>query len=82
MQLFERWQVSDDKAEREKIWHRILEINADQAFTIGIVCCTKQTRRCLEPIAQRPAKRVSMPGIPGRISASIMPDSFFFTDAK
>ncbi|MBI1207780.1 MAG: ABC transporter substrate-binding protein [Azospirillum sp.] len=37
LDLREQWENADDNAERREIWHRILEITADQQFTLGIV---------------------------------------------
>ena len=37
MQLYEAWGQSSDRAARERIWHRMLEIHADQVLTIGII---------------------------------------------
>jgi peptide/nickel transport system substrate-binding protein len=35
--LFRRWEITTEEAERTAIWHRMLEIHADQVFIIGIV---------------------------------------------
>ena len=35
--LNQQWLVSTDDDERTRIWHRMLDINAEQQFTIGIV---------------------------------------------
>jgi len=40
--LNKAWQGAESKAEKEKIWRRMLEIQADQVFTIGIVNSTLQ----------------------------------------
>jgi peptide/nickel transport system substrate-binding protein len=37
VKLRQEWRHNPDPAERARIWRRILEINADQVFTIGIV---------------------------------------------
>ena len=37
MQLYRAWRGSATTAEREKVWHRMLEIHADQQFVIGVV---------------------------------------------
>ena len=35
--LFHAWERATDRAERERIWHRMLEIHADQVYTLGVV---------------------------------------------
>ena len=37
LRLHSQWRDARDRGEREKVWDRILEINSDQLFTIGIV---------------------------------------------
>ncbi|MBL8579455.1 MAG: ABC transporter substrate-binding protein [Mesorhizobium sp.] len=38
--LYKQWLSSEDSAAHEKIWSEILDINADQVFSIGIVTAT------------------------------------------
>ena len=40
--LYFAWERATDRAERERIWHRMLEIHADQAFTLGVVAGVPQ----------------------------------------
>jgi peptide/nickel transport system substrate-binding protein len=40
--LFHAWERAVGRAQREKIWHRMLEIHADQVFTIGVVAGVPQ----------------------------------------
>ena len=42
LDLNNQWRLAGDRAERERIWHRMLDIHADQLFSIGIVCCSRQ----------------------------------------
>ncbi|MGF1611368.1 MAG: ABC transporter substrate-binding protein [Kiloniellales bacterium] len=37
MELYEKWALATSKGERGTIWNRMLEINAEQVYTIGIV---------------------------------------------
>ncbi len=37
MELYEDWQTAPSKAQRREAWERILEINAEQVFTFGLV---------------------------------------------
>lgn len=40
--LYQAWLVSTSDEEREKIWHEILDIHADQVFSIGVVSSVQQ----------------------------------------
>ena len=40
--LYDRWMNEKSSAARTGIWHRILEIHADEVFTIGIVNGARQ----------------------------------------
>ncbi|MEM1045155.1 MAG: ABC transporter substrate-binding protein [Pseudomonadota bacterium] len=40
--LYQAWLVSASDEEREKIWHEILDIHADQVFSIGVVSSVQQ----------------------------------------
>jgi peptide/nickel transport system substrate-binding protein len=66
--------------ERAKIWQRILDIHADQVFTIGIVCCTKQP-----VVVNNRLKNVPREGVyawnPGAFFGVYLPDTFYFADA-
>jgi peptide/nickel transport system substrate-binding protein len=42
MQLFHQWESTIDSDERERIWHRMLEIHADQIFSIGLIAGVPQ----------------------------------------
>lgn len=73
----ERWQKATSDAGRRQAWQRMLEINAENVFTIGIVNGTKQ------PIALAPNLRnVPAEGIfnyfPGAYFGIYMPDTFWF----
>lgn len=37
MALYDAWRKAPGRDERARVWHRILKINAEEAFTIGIV---------------------------------------------
>ena len=41
-ELYLAWERATERAEREKIWHRMLEIHADQIFTLGVVAGVPQ----------------------------------------
>ena len=78
--LHTQWRRSASHDERTQIWHRMLQIHADQVFTIGIV------NRTSHPIvvANR-LKNVPEKGIysfePGAFFGVYMPDTFWLADA-
>ncbi len=78
--LYQRWQVATSKEERTKIWQRMLDIHADQVFTIGIVCCTKQP-----VVVSKRLRNVPKEGVyawnPGAHFGVYLPDTFYFADA-
>lgn len=71
------WHAAPAKSEREKLWRRMLEIHAEQQFTIGVVCCVPQ------PVIKRETLRnVPVKGIynfdPGAFFGIYKPDTFWF----
>ena len=42
MTLYNRWSKSDSIDERTEIWHEILDIHAQQVFSIGLICGVPQ----------------------------------------
>jgi peptide/nickel transport system substrate-binding protein len=77
--LYSRWQTATSSDERTKIWQRILDIHADQVFTIGIVCCTKQP-----VVVNNRLRNVPKEGVyawnPGAHFGVYLPDTFYFAD--
>jgi peptide/nickel transport system substrate-binding protein len=76
VRLFDEWRNSATAAEREKIWLRMLAINADEVYTIGIVT------RALQPVVVRDNLRnVPAEGIyswdPGAYFGMYHPDTFW-----
>ncbi|MCB4768296.1 ABC transporter substrate-binding protein [Ancylobacter sp. Lp-2] len=79
--LQNRWRQSVTTEERQEIWRRILQINADEVFTIGIV------NRASQPVVvSNHLKNVPETGIfsfePGAYFGVYMPDTFWFDDGK
>jgi peptide/nickel transport system substrate-binding protein len=75
--LYEGWRSAVTDEEREKAWLRMLGIQADQVFTIGIVT------RALQPVVVRETLRnVPKEGIwswdPGAYFGIYRPDTFWF----
>jgi peptide/nickel transport system substrate-binding protein len=78
--LHKAWQRSIDREERTRIWRRMLQIHADQVFSIGIVNST------LQPIvASRRLRNVPDEGWysfePGAFLGMYRPDAFWLADA-
>ena len=76
VRLFDEWRNSSSVAEREKIWLRMLAINADAVYTIGIVT------RALQPMVVRDNLRnVPVEGVyswdPGAYLGMYHPDTFW-----
>jgi peptide/nickel transport system substrate-binding protein len=42
LDLYQRWEATTDRAEREAIWHRMLQIHADQVFSLGLIAGVPQ----------------------------------------
>ncbi|CAN0254840.1 unnamed protein product [Discosporangium mesarthrocarpum] len=74
--LFEKWQTATDRDEKRGIWQRILEINAEQTFTIGLVCCTKQPVIVADRLHNVPEKGVYAWN-PGAHFGVYLPDTFY-----
>ncbi len=75
------WGATPDKGERTRIWARILEINADQQFTIGIVAGAFQP-----VVIASGLKNVPEEGIfnwdPGAQFGIYRPDTFYFATSS
>jgi peptide/nickel transport system substrate-binding protein len=81
VRLFDQWRASGTAGEREQIWHKMLAINADQVYTIGIVT------RALQPVVIRDNLRnVPADGIyswdPGAYFGMYHPDTFWVDDGS
>ncbi len=42
LDLHRSWEAATDRADREAIWHRMLQIHADQVFTLGLIAGVPQ----------------------------------------
>jgi peptide/nickel transport system substrate-binding protein len=75
--LYAAWRASGERAERERIWHRMLRIHVEQQFAIGVVCGVPQ------PVVAR-ASLVNVPeqGLynwdPGAFFGMYRPDTFWY----
>jgi peptide/nickel transport system substrate-binding protein len=80
MTLHRNWLAATSTASREKIWHEMLAINADQIYTIGLISGV------LQPVVVRNTLRnVPKKGIynwdPGAHFGIYEPDSFWFAES-
>ncbi|MDX1424512.1 MAG: ABC transporter substrate-binding protein, partial [Kiloniellales bacterium] len=80
VELFHAWERATDRAERERIWQRMLEIHADQIYTLGIVAGVPQP-----VVIHNSLKNLPETGLynwdPGAFFGMYHPDSLWF-DAK
>ena len=80
MKLREAWRT-EPRESREKIWHRILAIHAEQQFSIGVVNGVQQP-----VVVNNALKNVPEKGLynwePGSFFGIYRPDTFWFTDAR
>jgi peptide/nickel transport system substrate-binding protein len=81
VRLYQEWRTSATHEQRKRIWQRMLEINAEQLFSIGVVNGT------LQPIVvSRDLRNVPDKGLysfePGAFFGRYMPDTFWFDQAK
>ena len=77
--LYRSWRDAQSRDEKEKIWHRILEIHADQVYTIGLVAQIPQP-----VVVSNKLRNVPKEGIfnwdPGAQFGIYRPDSFWFAE--
>ncbi len=75
------WRRAKTTAERERIWHRMLGIHADQVYTIGVVSGVLQTI-----VVNRRLRNVPVEGMynwdPGAYFGIHKPDTFWLADKK
>ncbi|HLX80515.1 MAG TPA: ABC transporter substrate-binding protein [Burkholderiales bacterium] len=81
MKLNTQWRDAATRDERAKIWHRMLQIHADQQFTIGVVSGVAQ------PVVVRNTLRnVPEKGIynwdPGAFFGIYRPETFWFSETS
>ena len=80
MKLYDSWR-SANREGREKIWHRMLSIHAEQQLSIGVV------NNVMQPVVVNNAlKNVPEKGMynwdPGAFFGIYRPDTFWFVDAR
>jgi peptide/nickel transport system substrate-binding protein len=81
MELLRKWERSASVEEQAAIWHEMLQINADQMTTIGIVAGVPQP-----VVVNNKLKNVPQKGIynwdPGAFFGMYRPDSFFLASGS
>jgi peptide/nickel transport system substrate-binding protein len=81
MELLRKWERSASADEQTAIWHEMLQINADQMTTIGIVAGVPQP-----VVVNNKLKNVPQKGIynwdPGAFFGMYRPDSFFLASGS
>ena len=77
--LNEAWREAVDPARKTEIWHRMLDLFTDQAFTIGLVCGVPQP-----VVVSNRLRNVPVKGVynwdPGAHFGIYRPDTFWFAD--
>lgn len=77
MRLNDDWRMAGNRAERQRIWHEMLEIHADQAFTIGLIAGVPQP-----VVVSNRLRNVPEVGVynwdPGAHFGMYRPDTFWF----
>ena len=81
VRLYDDWRLAASDADRERVWLKMLEIHAQQVFTIGIVT------RALQPVVVTNAlHNVPTEGVyswdPGAYFGMYNPDTFWFDSKK
>jgi peptide/nickel transport system substrate-binding protein len=79
LDLYHAWRDAGSQSEREKIWHRMLEIHADQVYTLGLVAQVPQP-----VVVSNKLRNVPKEGIfnwdPGAQFGMYRPDSFWLAE--
>ena len=81
MKLYQDWTKATNEEERKAIWKRMLEINAEQVYSFGLVAQIPQP-----VVVSKRLRNVPVEGIynwnPGAQLGVYRPDSFWLTDAE
>jgi peptide/nickel transport system substrate-binding protein len=75
--LLAAWRHAESSDERGRIWRRVIEVNADQVFSIGIVASVKQPIVVVKALRNVPERGVYN-WDPGAFFGSYRPDTFWF----
>jgi peptide/nickel transport system substrate-binding protein len=75
--LYAAWLASGERQERERIWHAMLALHAEQQFTIGVVSGVPQPVVARETLVNVPEKGLYN-WDPGAFFGIYRPDTFWF----
>ena len=81
VELYRRWLVATDRAERVRIWGEMLEINAQEVFTIGILGDALQPVVVADGLRGVPEKAVYA-WDPGAHFGYVNPDTFYWEGGR
>ena len=81
LRLNDAWRTAPDSAARARIWDRMLQIHADQVYTIGIVCCTNQPVVVSTRMRGVPENAIYS-WDPGAHFGMYLPDTFWIAGAR
>ncbi len=79
--LYRRWLVSTDRTERARIWTEMLEVNAEEVFTIGVLGDTPQPVIVANGLRGVPEKAVYA-WDPGAHFGYLSPDTFYWEGGR
>jgi peptide/nickel transport system substrate-binding protein len=77
--LFKLWQTTEEPERRAEIWGRILDINTEETYSIGVVCCTRQPVVVADNLKNVPLEAIYA-WDPGAHFGIYLPDTFYFDD--
>ena len=77
--LYRKWRLSGSDAERTEIWHRMLEINAQEVITIGVATETLQPVVVNNRLRNLPEKGI-WAFLPTAYFGIYQPDTFWFEE--
>ena len=77
--LYEEWRLATRRAQRETIWREILEINAEEVYTIGLVANIPQPIVVRERLRNVPSKAI-FNWSPGAQFGVYRPESFWLAE--
>jgi peptide/nickel transport system substrate-binding protein len=75
--LYRAWRAAATSEERSRIWHRMLEIHAEQQFSIGVITAVPQPVVARESLMNVPAQGYYN-WDPGAFFGMYRPDTFWF----
>ena len=77
MRLYRAWLEAPTRQERERLWHTMLELHAEQQFTIGVVSGVPQPVVARDTLMNVPAQGFYN-WDPGAFFGIYRPDTFWF----